>query len=178
MSESWSRETDYGPGSGAASAYAYDPLTQPEYFRGVLLRRFVAFLIDCVVICLPVLATIVFIFFFGFVTMGLGWMLFGLISPGFVIWAIAYCGLTLGGPANATLGMRAMEIEMRQWDGAPMNTLLAVLSVVLFWVFASVLTPFVAIIGLFNTRRRLLQDLVLGTVVTNTEARAAALRGW
>ena len=36
-----------------------------------------------------------------------------------MIWAIAYYGLTLGSPASATIGMRAMDIEMRTWYGAP-----------------------------------------------------------
>ncbi len=173
-------DTPFGerPGYAEPLPYAYDPLEQPEYFRGVLARRFLAFLIDAIIICVPVGAAAVFIFLFGFVTFGLGWFLFALLSPGFFIWALAYSGLTLGGPRSATLGMRAMEIEMRQWDGAPMNSLMAVLSVVLFWVFMSVLTPLVLIVGLLNSRGRLLHDLVLGTVVTNTETRAAALRGW
>ncbi|MGA0563022.1 RDD family protein [Ancylobacter sp. VNQ12] len=161
---------------GEPRPYAFVPLTEPEYFDGVLGRRFVAFLIDAVLICAPIGAAAVFIFVFGFLTFGFGWFLFSLLSPGFVIWALAYTGLTLGGPRSATLGMRAMGIEMRQSYGAPMYTLLAVLSVVLFWVSMSVLTPLVVVVGLFNARKRLLHDLILGTVVTNTKERAAGLR--
>jgi len=164
------------PSYGEPRPYAFDPVAEPEYFEGVLWRRFVAFLIDAVLICAPIGAAAFFIFVFGFLTLGLGWMLFGLLSPAFVIWALAYTGLTLGGPRSATIGMRAMGIEMRLWYGAPMYTLLAVLSVVLFWVSVSVLTPFVVVVGLFNPRKRLLHDLILGTVVTNTEERAAGLR--
>lgn len=156
--------------------YAYDPVTEPEYFRGVLWRRFCACIIDALIICVPIGAATLFILVFGLITFGFGWLLFGLLSPAFVIWAVAYTGLTLGGSSSATIGMRMMEIEMRQWYGAPMNTLLAVLSVVLFWTFLSVLTPFVLLVGLFNGRKRLLHDFILGTVVTNTEARAAALQ--
>ncbi|MFT0859013.1 RDD family protein [Ancylobacter sp. G4_0304] len=156
--------------------YAFDPVAEPECFRGVLWRRFCAFIVDAVIICVPVGLAALFILVFGLVTFGFGWLLFGLLSPAFVIWAVAYSGLTLGGPHSATIGMRMMEIEMRQWDGPPMNALLAVLSVVLFWVFMSVLTPLVLLVGLFNGRKRLLHDLIIGTVVTNTEARAAALR--
>ncbi|GLK82450.1 RDD family protein [Ancylobacter defluvii] len=163
-------------GSAEAKPYAYDPVTEPEYFRGVLWRRFIAFLIDALIICVPIGVAAVVIFVSGFVTFGLGWLLFGLLSPAFVIWALVYSGLTLGGRESATIGMRVMEIEMRLWYGAPMYTLLAVLSVVLFWVSLSVLTPLVVIVGLFNNRKRLLHDLLLGTVVTNSEARAAALR--
>jgi uncharacterized RDD family membrane protein YckC len=45
---------------------------------------------------------------------------------------------------------------------------------VLFWVSISFLTPFVVLVGLFNGRRRLLHDIVLGTVVINSFARTRA----
>ncbi|WP_029356173.1 RDD family protein [Bosea sp. 117] len=156
--------------------YAYDPATQPEYFDGVLSRRIVAFCIDVVIIFAPMVLAALFIFVFGLVTFGLGWFLFGLLSPAFVLWALVYTGLTLGGDKCATLGMRAVNIEMRLWYGAPMYHLLAVLSVVMFWVSVSVLTPFVLLVGLFNSRRRLLHDLILGTIVVNNEERATSLR--
>jgi len=34
--------------------HAYDPVTQPELFEGVLARRIVAFVIDVVIIAVPV----------------------------------------------------------------------------------------------------------------------------
>jgi uncharacterized RDD family membrane protein YckC len=43
---------------------------------------------------------------------------------------------------------------------------------VLFWVSISFLTPLILLIGLFNSRRRLLHDIVLGTVVINNSVRA------
>ena len=60
-----------------------------------------------------------FIFVVGIVTFGLGFLFYGLLWPAMVLWAIAYYGLTLGSPASATIGMRAMDIEMRTWYGAP-----------------------------------------------------------
>jgi uncharacterized RDD family membrane protein YckC len=42
---------------------------------------------------------------------------------------------------------------------------------VLFWVSISFLTPLVLLIGLFNGRRRLLHDIILGTVVINSSIR-------
>jgi uncharacterized RDD family membrane protein YckC len=35
-----------------------------------------------------------------------------------------------------------------------------------------VLTPFIVLVGLFNRRRQLLHDLVLGTVIINSSAQA------
>jgi hypothetical protein len=45
--------------------HAYDPARDPELFRGVLARRFIAFVIDLVVIMLRVAFAAVLIFFLG-----------------------------------------------------------------------------------------------------------------
>ena len=156
---------------------AFDPIAQREYFEGMLGRRFVAFLIDAVVVFIPVVLASILIFLFGFITLGLGWYLFALLGPANVVWALIYAAVTLGGSCSATLGMRAMGIEMRQMDGGVMSPLLAIVSLVLFWVSMSMLTPLVAIVGLLNSRKRLLHDLIIGTVVVNEESRAAYLRG-
>lgn len=177
--------TDSGPsGSGpgrAGSAFdvkphAYDPAANPELFEGVLARRVVAFFIDVLIIVLPVIAASLFVFVLGLVTFGLGWVLFWLLSPASIIWALVYYGYTLGSPASATIGMRAMEIEMRTWYGAPCYFVLGAVHAVAFYISVSMLTPFVLLVGLFNQRHRLLHDIVLGTVVINNSARAAALR--
>jgi uncharacterized RDD family membrane protein YckC len=69
--------------------------------------------------------------------------------------------------------MRVMDLEMRTWYGAPSYFLLGAMHAVLFWISVSVLSPFVLLIGFFNGRRRLLHDMVLGTVVVNTSIRSA-----
>jgi uncharacterized RDD family membrane protein YckC len=157
--------------------HAYDPWLQPEYFEGVPARRMIAFMIDLAVIMVPVVFAWVFVFFFGIVTFGLGWILFSLIPPGAAIWALIYCGTTMGGPASATIGMRTVDLEVRTWYGEPCYFLLGAVHALTFWVTISVLTPLVLVVGLFNDRRRLLHDFLLGTVVINNERRAALLRG-
>ncbi len=159
-----------------AKPHAYDPVASPELFEGVLLRRMVAFIIDLIVIALPLMLTTIVIFVFGLLTLGLGWALFWLLSPGSVIWALFYYGLTLGSPASATLGMRAMGIEMRTWYGGPLYSVLGAVHAVVFWVSVSMLTPFILLVGLFNGRRRLLHDMLVGTVLINNPARSASLR--
>jgi len=156
--------------------HAYDPATQPELFDGVLARRVVAFAIDLAVIALPLIAAAIFIFVFGLITFGLGWVLFWLLSPASVIWALFYYGFTLGGPASATLGMRVMEIEMRTWYGAPAYFVLGAVHAVVYWISVSVLTPFVLLVGFFNARKRLLHDILVGTILINNAARADSLR--
>jgi uncharacterized RDD family membrane protein YckC len=52
---------------------------------------------------------------------------------------------------------------------------------VLFWVSISFLSPLVLLVGLFNSRRRLLHDFILGTVVINSSVRTQvtpAARSW
>jgi uncharacterized RDD family membrane protein YckC len=68
--------------------------------------------------------------------------------------------------------MRVMDLELRTWYGAPGYFLLGAMHVVLFWVSISFLTPLVLLFGLFNGRRRLLHDIVLGTVVINSSVRS------
>lgn len=156
---------------GGVPPHAFDPVTQPELFSGVATKRIIAFLIDMVVIAVPVVLGYLFILLFGVLTLGLGWMLFWLAWPASVVWAIVYYGATLGGPHSATLGMRVMDIELRTWYGAPGYFVLGAMHAVLFWVSISFLTPLVVLVGLFNGRRRLLHDIVLGTVVINSFAR-------
>src|SRR5665811_726771 len=102
--------------------HAYNPATNPELFEGVLARRVVAFLIDFMVIAVPLVLAAMFIFAFGIVTLGLGWALYWLLPPASVIWALVYFGLTLGGSRSATIGMRVMDLEMRTWYGCLLYT--------------------------------------------------------
>jgi uncharacterized RDD family membrane protein YckC len=174
MSDSGSGNTGGARRDGGAASFqphAFDPWLQPELFRGVLTRRVFAFLIDLVVLSIPVVLVCMFIAVFGVVTLGLGWALFWLVSPASVIWAVIYYGASLGGPHSATLGMRVMDLELRTWYGAPSYFVLGAMHAVLFWISVSMLTPLVLLIGLFNGRRRLLHDMILGTVVINSSVR-------
>jgi len=152
---------------------AYDPRANPELFRGVLTARVMAVIIDVIVIAVPVVVATIFISIFGLVTLGLGWLLFWPLSGAATVWAVLYYGLTLGGRHSATLGMRAMGIEMRTLSGAPAYFVLGAAHAVLYWISVSMLTPFIVLIGLFNARGRLLHDFILGAVIINGPARAA-----
>jgi uncharacterized RDD family membrane protein YckC len=110
------------------------------------------------------------------VTLGVGWLLFWLLWPASVLWAVLYYGFTLGGPRCATLGMRAAGVELRTWYGGPGYFLLGAMHGVAFWVFVSLFTPLILLICFFNSRRRLLHDITLGTIVINSDALAAAER--
>lgn len=156
--------------------HAYDPAASPEVFEGVLARRMMAFVIDFVILAVPVVFVAMFIFVVGIVTFGLGFLFYGLLWPAMVLWALAYYGITLGSPASATIGMRMMEIEMRTWYGSPAYFLLGAVHAVVFWITVSALTPFVLLVCLFNQRRRCLHDMLVGTVIINNQGRSALLR--
>ena len=172
--------TDDGPGRIGVSIevkpHAYDPAANPELFEGVLVRRSIAFLIDVVIIAIPVLLAALFVFVFGLITLGLGWVLFTLLWPATVIWAIVYYGLTFGSTASATIGMRVMELEMRTWYGAPAYFVLGAVHAIVFWLTVSYLTPLILLVAFFNERRRCLHDMLVGTIVINSRARAEVAR--
>ncbi len=172
--------TDSGPRRIGVSIelkpHAYDPAANPELFEGVLARRCIAFLIDIVIIALPALLAAVFILIFGLLTLGLGWMLFWLLWPATVIWAIFYYGLTFGSSASATIGMRVLDIEMRTWYGAPSYFVLGAVHAIAYWLSVSFLTPLILLVAFFNHRGRLLHDMLVGTTVINNPTRAEALR--
>jgi uncharacterized RDD family membrane protein YckC len=151
--------------------HAYDPAANPELFEGVLARRVVAFIIDFIVIAVPVVLAAMFI------TLGLGWALYWLLPAASVIWAIVYFGVTLGSDRSATIGMRVVDLEMRTWYGAPAYFVLGAVHAIAFWFTVSFFTPFILLVAFFNERRRLLHDILLGTVIINSAPRAAAMRG-
>jgi uncharacterized RDD family membrane protein YckC len=47
---------------------------------------------------------------------------------------------------------------------------------VAFWFTVSFFSPFVLLVAFFNERRRLLHDILLGTVIINNSVRASVLR--
>src|SRR3981189_355437 len=179
MSDSGSGNTGGAWRSGGAANFqphAFDPYLQPELFRGVLTRRGFAFLIDLVVLSIPVILGYLFIAVFGLWALGLGWALFWLAWPATVVWAIVYYGASIGGPHSATIGMRVMDLELRTWYGQPGYFVLGATHAVLFWVSVSFLSPLVLLVGLFNGRRRLRHDITGGPVITNSSVRPQLAR--
>jgi uncharacterized RDD family membrane protein YckC len=163
-------------GAGEAKPNFYDTARNPEYFEGVLARRVVAFFIDVVLIIGPIVLLALCIFLYGLVTLGLGWLLFWILSPLFVVWAVVYVGATMGSPHSATIGMRMVDLEMRTWYGGKMYFLLAAVHVIFFWISVSFLSPFILLVAFFNRQHRLLHDFCTGSVMVNNETRAAALK--
>jgi uncharacterized RDD family membrane protein YckC len=107
-------------------------------YDGVRTKRVLAFFIDYAIVlalCVPVA---ILIFFIGIFTLGLGFFLYPIL---FLLVAIPYIGMSMGGPNQATPGMRMMGIRVARLDGRPVDFMLAVVHGVLFWALNAVLTP-------------------------------------
>jgi uncharacterized RDD family membrane protein YckC len=143
-----------------------DRLDDVRVYDGVRTRRVFAFFIDYLIVALLMIPFAILVAILGVLTLGLGWMLFGILFPAV---ALIYIWNTLGGPKQATVGMRMMDIRLDRLDGQKVDGMLAVIHSVLFWAANAILTPLVLLVTLFSDRKRALHDLLLGTVVTRTD---------
>src|SRR5262245_34787805 len=118
--------------------HAYDPFANPELFDGVLARRCIAFIVDIILIAIPVILAGIFMVVSTVATLGIAGLLYALLSPLFwpliLIWGICYYGFTLGSPASATIGMRVVDLEMRTWYGAPAYFVLGAVHAIVYWI--------------------------------------------
>ncbi len=143
-----------------------DRLDDVRVYDGVRTRRVIAFLVDYLIVGLLMIPFAVLVLLLGILTLGLGWMLFGVLFPAV---ALIYIWTTLGGPNQATVGMRMLDIRLERLDGQKVDGMLAVVHSVLFWAANAILTPLVLLVTLFTDRKRALHDLLLGTVIARTD---------
>lgn len=141
-----------------------DPAFAPGRYGDVRRKRVLAFCLDFAIVCAVSFAVWGVVLVLGVFTFGLAWALIGSVFPAV---AIIYSGLTVSGPSRGTIGMRAAGIEMRMWHGGPVPFLVAAAHVIFFYVSVSFLTPLILAVSLFDSRKRLLHDIVLGSVVVN-----------
>ena len=141
-------------------------LDDVRLYDGVRTRRIFAFILDYLLVALLMIPFGAIVALLGIVTLGLGWLLFGILFP---LVALIYIWMTLGGPQQATVGMRMMGIRLERLDGRPVDGMLAVVHSVLFWAANAILTPLVLLATLFTDRKRTLHDLLLGTVVARSD---------
>ena len=135
-------------------------------YDGVRTKRVLAFVIDYVLIGLLMIPVAIVVALFGVLTLGLGWMLFGILGP---LVALGYVAMTLGGRNQATVGMRMMRVHLERLDGRPIDGLLAIVHTVLFWAGNAILSPLILLATLFLDRKRTVHDLLLGTVVVRDD---------
>ncbi|NRB03869.1 MAG: RDD family protein [Rhodobacteraceae bacterium] len=137
-----------------------DPISQPQFYRDVPMKRLFAWVIDTVIIIAIGIVVIPFtaftaIFFFPFL----------LLVAGFL-----YRWATLSGK-SATWGMRLMSIEFRDAEGRKLdsgNAFLHTLGYTISWAFLPV--QIISIILMMTSARgQGVTDLVLNTTVLNKQ---------
>jgi uncharacterized RDD family membrane protein YckC len=140
-----------------------DPEIQSEFYADVPFKRFIAWVVDSILVvllCVVVLPLTAFtgIFFFGFLLLVVGF---------------AYRVITLAN-GSATWGMRLVSIEMRRADGDRFDLGTAFLHTLGFHVsFAFFVVQIVSIVLMLTTNRAQgLTDHLLGTVAINRVARS------
>ncbi len=138
-------------------------LTRESPTDGIMMPRLVAYVIDLFIIAAITLLVGMVVTFLGLLTFGIGWMLFPIVGIGS---AMAYAGITIGGPRQATIGMRVTGISVDRNDGSPPNGITAAAHCLLFYVatFTVGLLALNILIGLFRSDGRMGHDLLTGLV--------------
>ncbi|MGI9366145.1 MAG: RDD family protein [Rhizobiaceae bacterium] len=139
-------------------------VTEQE-LHGVRTARVLAFLLDYIIVGLLCIPFFIVIGVLGIPTLGLAWLLLPF-TPALV--AVLYLATTMGGPAQATVGMSFMGIQIRKLDGGTVDPFLAVLHGILFWTIHTIAVILPLFVTFFSSRKRLLHDILLGTYVGRT----------
>jgi uncharacterized RDD family membrane protein YckC len=150
-------------GNFADQPHAFNPVIEPRLFDGVIRKRLVAFIVDAIIILVLTAIAYVVVALLGIITLGLAWLLFGLVFPAV---GLGYNAVTIGGPNSATVGQRMMGLEVRMWYGGKVTPLVAAFHALLFWFSLVVFCP-ILLWAFFDPRKRCLHDILAGVVVIN-----------
>lgn len=142
---------------------SFDPVTQPQLFDGVTGKRFIAFIVDAIIIALLTALAWAAIGILGILTLGLAWFVIPIAFPAV---ALGYNALTIGGPKSATIGQRWMGLEMRMWNGGKVTPLIAAFHALLLWFSLVIFFP-ILLWCLFDSQKRCLHDILAGVLVIN-----------
>jgi uncharacterized RDD family membrane protein YckC len=153
------RNAPYDRPNAMPPATGWAPVAYPT--EGVLSRRLFGYLIDLIMIFLFAALLAVAIGVIGVITLGFGWALFAVLP----FTGILYSAITLGGPRQATIGMRMMGVRgVDALSGGPVDALRAAVHALLFYVAAGTLLLWVVdvLIGVARSDRRMGHDLLVG----------------
>jgi uncharacterized RDD family membrane protein YckC len=155
----------YQPGGGdfGERPFAYNPVTQPQLFRALIRKRCIAFIVDAIIILVLTAIAYVAVAVLGLVTLGLAWLLFGLVFP---VVGLGYNAITIGGPNSATIGQRMMGLTVPMWFGGKVTPLIAAFHALLFWFSLVIFCP-ILLWAFFDPHKRCLHDILAGVVVIN-----------
>lgn len=138
-----------------------DPDRQPEFYRSVATKRFVAWLFDIAFISLLCIVPV-------FLTFGMGLFFLPLI---YAVVSFVYRVVTISN-GSATLGMRFMGIELRDAFGERMDSGKAIAHTAGYFISMTffVVQIVSVIMMLTSARCQGLSDAFLGTVMINQRA--------
>lgn len=148
-----------------------DPDLHAEYYGNIVLRRFMAWLLDTILITSVMAAVFVVLLLSKVVTFGL--MSIPL-SFGFFLVPLIYYAVFLGGELGATPAMRVVGLELKTWNDGRPDYAQVVLRTIVHYLSVLFLSPLVLIVMLFNQRRMAVHDYLSGTVMVNRLAGVAA----
>ena len=145
-----------------------DPSRDPQFYQGVPLRRFVAFVVDIGVV-LFLLMCLVFVG--GALSLGAIFFAGPLIMVMFSMTGFVYRWIMLA-QRSATVGMILTGIEVRDGNGDEMGTLTGFIHTAGFYAtFFFLPLLFIGWFLMFSSpHRRAMHDLILGSVVINKPA--------
>ncbi len=145
--------------------------------RSVLTRRLFAWAIDAVIIGLLTVTAWWLLFWFGALTLGLGFGAMAILP--FI--PFAYNLLSLLGVSSATPGQQMCGLTVRRdYDLGPPTGIQALISTVLYYLTLAT-SGLLLIVALFTVRHRTLHDLLSGLVVVRVRAMEAltnSRQGW
>ncbi len=152
-------------GTGGESGLPH-PVRDHQFYDGVPMRRFAAFVIDLIIILAIDAAAMAVLGVLGLVTFGLAWLLIG------VTWfalGFFYRVFTLGSGASATPGMRVAGIEIRTASGRRLTMNEAAIHTGgLYFAMLFVPLQIVSVLMMaFGPLGRGLHDLPMGTTAIN-----------
>jgi uncharacterized RDD family membrane protein YckC len=142
--------------------------------RGVMSRRLLAWLLDGALIAVILSGLWSFCLFFGLLTLGLGWPLFGVLPAV----PILYHWLAISSPLSATPGQAMMGLCVRRdFDLGPPGGLQALVFALMFYLTLALGAIWMGI-ALFTTRHRTIHDMLSGLVVVRARALTQPAMFW
>ena len=138
------------------------PETQPEFYEDVVSKRFVAWIIDVLLISAVTAILTVFSLFTA-----LFFLPFLFAAVGFIY---RWIGLSRH---SATVGMRLMSVEFRKNDGEDFDGTTAFLHTAGYYASVAIFPAQLVsiVLMLMSERRQGLTDMVLGTALLNMRSR-------
>jgi uncharacterized RDD family membrane protein YckC len=156
-----------GPHGHPGYAGAAGPAIDPRWAEGAIGRRLFAYLVDLVMIAIFTVVLWFVIGLVGVVTFGLGWVLYAILP----LSAVIYSAITVGGPAQSTIGMRMLGLRVVDAaTGGPVGMLVAAVHALLFYLAAGtfVLLCLDVLVGMARADRRMGHDLLAGVMLVRS----------